>query len=312
MKLLLANIDYAMHTTDEGEQLQRGLEAAGWVLAGFGFGDGCRDVPTLIERYKPSYVLVQDKRDWDSTCGAFRRGLEFERLGFLAECHDIFKLAVVKDAGSVVAYHQRFCEEIGADAVVTYYHDESVLKVAKFLEGYRRVRTYHSVDVRRVPEFVGLRMQRPMVSGAVSSVYPLRQRVVRLAPILGCDVFAHPGYGNRGSETVKYLQTLSRYKVHVATASAYGFALRKIIETVACGATPITDLPAYDVLPGIDGALIRIDPGINNASLSGVMRGAVATWNDAERRHYADAARRFYDWRDIGRRLDSLIMECSK
>jgi hypothetical protein len=33
-KLVLANIDYRRHMTDEGEQLQAGLEAAGWILAG--------------------------------------------------------------------------------------------------------------------------------------------------------------------------------------------------------------------------------------------------------------------------------------
>jgi hypothetical protein len=96
-----------------------------------------------------------------------------------------------------------------------------------------------------------------MVSGAASNAYPLRQRVIRDALDLGVDVLRHPGYGNQGPRTPEYMRHLAGYKVHVATASMYGFALRKIIESVAMGCTVVTDLPAYDVLPEIDGALVQ-------------------------------------------------------
>jgi hypothetical protein len=54
---------------------------------------------------------------------------------------------------------------------------------------------------------------------------------------------------------------------HVATASSYHFALRKIIESVACGCTPVTNLPAYDVLPEIDPVLVRIDDDATEAQI---------------------------------------------
>ena len=61
-KLVLANRDYLTHITDEGEQLQSGLAHAGWILAGYGYGDGCTDVSTLIARYKPSIVFVASSK----------------------------------------------------------------------------------------------------------------------------------------------------------------------------------------------------------------------------------------------------------
>lgn len=308
-KLLLANIDYATHMTDEGQQLQRGLEEAGWALAGFGYKDGCKDVPTLIERYKPSRVLVHDKRDWDSKCGAFRKGLEFGRLNFLQECKDIFKLTVVKDAGSLVEYHREVCEEVGADAVVTYYHDQSVLPVAPFLKNYTRIRTYHSVNADVVPEVRPGWRRRALVSGAVGDVYPLRRRVMNQRKMFSCDILPHPGYSNRGVKTQDYLHSLADYRVHVATASRYGFALRKIIESVACGTTPVTDLPAYDVLPNIDGALTRISASISDEGITEMLMDEYLGWDFAERHMYAEAAKKFYDWRAIGVRLDQLIEE---
>ena len=72
------------------------------------------------------------------------------------------------------------------------------------------------------------------------------------------DLLEHPGYGNPGSQVETYVKALREYRVHLATASKYGFALRKIIESVAIGCTPVTNLPTYDVLPEIDGALKRI------------------------------------------------------
>src|SRR5262245_15955299 len=98
--------------SDEGMQLQRGLEAAGWTLAGAGFGDGCRDVVELIDRHRPAVVLVQDKRDWDArnAGGCFNPHITFKHLEALAAHDDIYKIAVIKDAASMQSYHQAFCE----------------------------------------------------------------------------------------------------------------------------------------------------------------------------------------------------------
>lgn len=305
-KIFLSNRDYRNHLTDEGEQLQLGLEAAGWTLVGFGYGDGCRDVPTLLARHQPSAVLIADKRDWDpSSPGAFRKDIGFENLSHLQKHPELFKICVVKDAGGMQDYHRRFCEEVQASAILTYYHDRSVRPLNPWMMGYPTIRTYHSVDFLLRYETVN--RKRAVVSGALSGVYPLRQMAVLNAGRLGLTILRHPGYSNRGSRTADYLKEISGYKVHVATASRFGFALRKIIESVLVGTTPVTDLPEYDVLPGIDKALVRISPNVSVAELKDAIDYAERTWDAEERRQYAEAAAKLYDFRATGKALDSAI-----
>lgn len=317
MKLLLANIDYEPlrgvggHSTDEGMQFQRGLEHAGFVLAGAGYDDGLRNVPSLLERHSPEVVLVHDKRDWDPDSGiCFRKGIEFEQLSELAKRKDILKLAVVKDAGSSIDYHRQFCEEIQADAVVTYYHEQSVLKHSPFLKNYQILRTWHTVDDRYLGSIpFPKERKRSVVSGAVSNTYPLRKKVIDNARQLRCDVIRHPGYGNKGSFTPSYLKTISNYRVHVATASAYAFALRKIIESVAVGATPVTNLPAYDCLPEIDGALVRVSQDASISEIREAIDKADREWNVNDAWSWSVIARRHYDLRAMGQRLDAQIAQ---
>src|SRR5262245_39462086 len=126
MKLMLANIDYRSHMTNEGDELQRGMEAAGWHLSGKGFDDE-QMVPTLLHRHRPTHVLVHDKRDWDpANQGCYRDDVAFGRIDALADC-EAFVMGVVKDAGSQIKYHQEFIKEIKADAILTYYHKDSIL-----------------------------------------------------------------------------------------------------------------------------------------------------------------------------------------
>lgn len=314
MNLVLANVDYRTHTTNEGNELQEGLAVSGWTLAGADFGNGSTDVPSLLDCHKPRVVFVQDKRDWDaSNAGCFNHRVHFHRLKHLADCPDIFKVAVVKDAGSMIVYHKHFCEEIKANAVVTYYHDQSVLPLSPWLKDYRRIRTYHSVDSMGVLSSMSLTgpRRKVVVTGAVSSVYPLRQEIFARATSFGCDTIPHPGYSNAKSYTPDYLRKLSGYRVHIATASAYGFALRKIIESVAVGATPVTNLPAYDVLPEIDGALIRVAPNATAQDVVEAVERANQTWSLEERLHYARAAQTWYEWRHMGLRLSNLIVGAS-
>jgi hypothetical protein len=309
MKLVLANVDYRFHLSSEGDELQRGLEHAGWTLAGTGYDDGTRDVPALAARWKPSTVFVQDKRDWDPAMGAFRKDVGFFQLGMLAAHPEIFKLAVIKDAGSVIDYHRAFAEEIAADALVTYYHDWSVQAAAPWMERYPLIRTYHSVNADLISrlDLEGPR-RRAIVSGALNArVYPLRESVFRHAADLGCDAMRHPGYSNHGHQTPDYLRRIAGYRVSVATASRFGFALRKIIEAVAVGATPVTNLPGYDRLPVIDGALHRIPDDATLADVKAAIAGAADAWDLDERLEYARRACDFYDYRAIGRRLDALI-----
>ena len=303
MNVVLANVDYRRHMTNEGDQFQEGLRAAGWTLAGVGY-DGLSDVPEILDRYQPEQVVVHDKRDWDPKSDiAFRKDLGFERLSALQTFRG-FKAVVVKDAASSIDYQRNFYQEVGADAAIVYYHENSVRRHATWLDGKALIRTYHTLDpddYADVPMDVARRVG--LVSGAVAKCYPLRQRVVANARRLGLAVLKHPGYGNKGSAVRTYLEQLACYKVHVATASAYGFALRKIIESVAMGCTVVTDLPAYDVLPEIDGALIRVSRDLPAEHLRQVIADAASQWHSDERMAWAMKARAFYDYRAMGARL---------
>src|SRR5690606_31820424 len=78
-------------------------------------------------------------------------------------------------------------------------------------------------------------------------------------------------------KTPEYLQTLSRYKVAICTASAYGYALRKIIEATACGCVVITDL--QEELPWIDDNLVRISPDITEAELAELIKRLLSEYD---------------------------------
>lgn len=313
MRLVLANSDYVNHMTDEGNQLQLALAEAGWKLVGEGYGEGERDVQKLLDIYQPTAVFVQDKRDWDPASGiCFNRRVQFKNIGAL-KYYPGHVSVVVKDAGPHGSdYHRQFCEEVGANAVVTYYHSTSVTKHCPWLQSYRLVRTYHTVNPGDVPPFVPGNLRRSALgSGAVMpDVYPLRFKVcVDNNPAdFGLEWLKHPGYNNQGAQTPSYLQWISQYKVHLATASSYGFALRKIIESVACGCTPITDLPEYDVLPEIDRAIIRVKPNISAQDLKHVIAQAVEDWDETGRRRWAKRALSYYDFRQYGHRLSQNIL----
>lgn len=310
MNLVLANIDLKRHMTDEGEQLQAGLELAGWTLAGHGYGDGCKDVRELLRRHNPRIVLVTPREDWDRTQhGCFDPAVSFENISALAG-HGGFVAAVVKDSPKDI---QRIgCEEIAADAIVHYYHEQAVTALSPWMNDYRMVRTYHSVDADycRTLDLTRARV-RGVVSGAHNDVYPTRRMAIVNAGELRIRYHKHPGYGNRGSVTRDYLNTLADYKVHVATASKFGFALRKIIESVAVGCTPVTDLPAWDVLPEIDGALVRIPQGATLAELKAAIDHAEQSWDLQRTLDYARKCLAHYDFRATTLRLSESLVKKS-
>jgi hypothetical protein len=209
-RLVLANSSYPSHVTNEGEQLQSGLAHSGWTLTGYGYGDGCVDVPKLILRHRPDMVFIQDKRDWDraNPGGSFgNEKLHFEQIKTLANRPDILKVGVVKDAGSMSEYQEASIDEIEADAVVVYYHERSVLKQSRWLNHYPLIRTYHSVDAD-VCQGIDLTQprRRGIVTGASNSkVYPLRASAFAYHKALRIDAARHPGYGCRGCHTNEYL-----------------------------------------------------------------------------------------------------------
>lgn len=311
-KIVLASGDFSRHMTNENFLMQRGFEQQGWELCGWGYDTNLTDVPMILAALKPDIVFQMDRRDWDKDSpGCFDPRVHFSRVEALADHPEIFKVAMVKDAGSAVNYQRASCEVIDADAIVMFYHDASAIPYSEFLKNYPRIRTYHTVD-RDVCETMPLAKERRrgIVSGAVSSVYPLRRQAFRSAYALGIDVQDHPGYSNRGCQTNDYLRLLNCYRVHVATSSRYGFAVRKIMESVAMGCTPVTDLPIHDRLPEIDGALVRVssrDCSINE--LSDAINRADRDWDFERVSAFAEKARAFYDYRAVGKRMSDRIIE---
>lgn len=316
MNIVLANSSYATHMTDEGLQLQEGLRYAGWHLSGPGFPDNLRHVRTILNKYKPSNIFVQDKRDWDpdSGCPGATKELKFREINALADSRYAPSVSlVVKDAGPEGSdYHRAFCEEVRPDAVVIYYHPLSVLKYCPWLCSYRLVRIHHTINVGDIPPFAPASERFNLCgSGAIlGEVYPLRARIAPRAAEFGMSWLRHPGYHNdKGPVTPHYLRFLNRYKVSFATSSAYGFALRKIIEGVACGCTVVTDLPSHDVLPEIDRALVRIKPTISDTDLKLVFEEAIETWDADGRKKWADKAIAYYDYRSAGCRLSDALQK---
>lgn len=311
MKLVLANIDYKTHITDEGEQLQAGLETAGWTLAGHGYGDGCRHVSTLLARYQPERIFVQDCRDWrHESRGCFNPAVHFsgwEELRHRPAGCKVF--TVCKDAATSIEVQWDFARAIRADGLAIYYHPDSVHAVAPWVRDYPQVRIYHTIQ-RELCQSVNWTSPRirGIVTGAMNGrVYPLRKLAYDHQARLGLDVRFHPGYHNRGCCSHGYLKLLGQYRVHLACSSRYGFALRKIIESVAMGTTPITDLPAYDRLPGIDEALVRVRPGVTVDELQHVINLADEGWNLADRRRWAMQAWETYDFRPAGQQLSEAL-----
>ena len=310
-KLILGNVDYRVHMSDENEQLQRGLVALGWEIAGVGYGDGLADVSQLIMRHAPDAVLVMDKRDWDPACVAKRKDIAFSNLEALSAAMGILKFVIIKDAGTFQKEYEQFFAEVCPDYAVTYYEEAAVRKLNPWIPaGLQFVRIHHSVDADLIRE-IGLSGERAgaLVSGARGWCYPLRNAAARAAAQYGWDVLPHPGHHNRGAFTRDYLARLVGYRVHIATASSFGFALRKIIESVACGCTCVTNLPATDVLPEIDRALMRVRDAAAVQELAVAVTKAIRTWNPIVRLETAEIALARYDYREVCRRFDAEVEE---
>lgn len=306
MRIVLSNISYSRHTTNEGNELQLGLEHAGYRLVGKGYGDDLRNVPEILKRYSPKVIVVSDVRDWhrDSPGNFGDLSLHFDNYECLKERNDILKIVVAKDAGTAVDFQSRFAKSIGAQAAICYYHDNAVLPLSPWLSDMKRIRTYHSVDgdlASSIP-IVGGR-SRAIVTGAVGVVYPLRKMIFSESHQIGVETLRHPGYKATKCFTPEYLRKLASFKVHVATCSSYNFALRKIIESVAMGCTPVTNLPEWDRLPEIDEYLYRIPSNLSMNQVRQAIDKAESSWNIERASEGAKKAVTYYNWKSSGRRL---------
>jgi len=297
------------HMSNEGWQFMLGLEHADYPLYGFNIHrtGNLTDVEKILEDSSPGVVVVQDKREWGEgisrTFGEPRA--RFTNLQALKDRSDIFTLTVVRDAHHNPEYHAQSAEELGVNAWVVFYNPRIVHHLAPYTRLEHIVRTYNSIDKECIPKFLRGNLRKGcLLSGAVSSVYPLRQALRSYSSHLPeTSVLRHPGYHANGSNTPSFLHQLNQYKVAVCTSSIYGYALRKIIEATACGCLVITDLPRDEVLPGIDDNLLRVSPSQSLTSFPEMLRSLYASYNEERQRHYAEEAKKFYDYRVLGSKL---------
>lgn len=311
-RLVLGVESMRRHMTDEGAQLQDGLAATGYELWGYGYPPGETDVRKILARDDAGTVLIQDKREWDPRqSGCFVPQARFTGTQYFREsasASNTFRVTVHKDAHQHPGYNREWHDEFGIHAWVIYYHPDLMRRLSPWLRPDDLIRTYHSLDPAAVPAF-GSAAEREIaiLSGASSpNYYPLRHKIrrfVRRGHFRQCTVQPHPGYNARGCQTPEYLRLLNRFRVSIATSSRLGYALRKIIESTACGCVVVTDLPMDDVLPGIDQNLVRVHPDIPLSDLSRLVLDLAANWSEERQRHFASVACRQYDYRVLGQKL---------
>jgi len=296
------------HMTDEGWQMQMGLQDAGYVLSGCDFdrtfGKGT-PVEWILKNYDPVQTLIfQDKREWMGMTATQKKRPQESFIN----CHnavqdDLFRMTVLKDSHALGAFNREFCNEIQCHAWIVYYHPQIVNHLAPYTRQEDLIRTYHSIDSEKIPYFTFANKKGTFVSGALGGCYRLRQKLVTHARALDIQHLRHPGYKNNVPHTDRFLKSILRYRVSLCTTSIYGYCLRKIIESVACGCTVVTDLPVDDVLPHIDECLVRIHPDLSIKEIRILIRKLGAEYDPEKAEHFSNLAKTYYDYRYLGMKL---------
>lgn len=301
------------HTTSEGWEIFEGLQHAGYKLVGCGLPVNENNLYNIIRDTVPGTLLLQDKREWDYKAGDFRDPkAQFHNVSELKKHNDIFKGTILKDSQQRPEYHRQSAEEIGAHFWVVYYHPRIVHYLAPYTRPQHLIRTYHSVNVNHIPALNWRPQTRAyaLLSGAMGGAYPLRTRMRDNIRSM-CDLpkgntvnyLPHPGYHRKGTATPSFLKTLAGYKVAICTSSMYSYTLRKIIEATACGCIVLTDLASDEVLPCIDGNLIRVHPNITPKEVGRIIKNAVEKWDSEKQKLYSDIAKEHYSHIAVGKRL---------
>jgi hypothetical protein len=298
-KVALAVEDMRHHMSDEGYQIFYGLGLNGYELCGHNLTVNETSVPRILDITKPKVLVIQDKREWDVAPGNFREGkARFTGVTALRERDDIFKVTLLKDAHQRPKYHAESADEMGIHAWITYYNTHIVKRLAPYVRPQHILRTYHTIDANLIPKYTADDRDNCLLSGAVSTAYPLRQRLFRESKKLPrTDVLKHPGYHNRGTTTPMFLNLLSGYKVAICTCSIYGYSLRKLIESTAAGCVVITNLPQDEYLPDIDGNLVRVPSDISTDDMAKVVLTQIREYDKEKQRHYAELCKVRYDFR---------------
>jgi len=291
------------HMTDEGWQIFAGLEHAGYSLYGARLPNCDTNVANIV-RLNPKVVVVQDKREWDVSPRDFRdKAACFKNVEELRNRSDIFKITILKDAHQRPDYHKESADGMGAHAWIVYYHPTIVKHVAGYVRPKHLIRTYHTLDKDLVPGF-STKRSGTLISGAVSGAYPWRKKLVTSHKLLrDARVVKHPGYHMSGCQTPVFLRQLNSVKVSICTSSIYGYVLRKVIESVACGCVVITDLPHDEVLPEIDPCLVRVPTDMPIVKLNNLIVRLYDEYDIEKQRMYAEKAKAYYDFRVSGIRL---------
>lgn len=295
--------------TDENWQLTAGLERAGYTAAGQKQTIDETNVKQILDRASPGIVVLHDKREWSTRReGNIAMRACIRNVQELAKQPDVFRVGVLKDAQQEHQQNLSCAIEAGLHAWIVYYHPEIICRLSPFVRREHLVRTWHSVDAAAVPAFSVEGRSGCLLSGAVSMCYPLRLRLARgVSELPDTHLLRHPGYHHGGWATPGFLCTLSKYKVAICTASRYGYALRKIVEATACGCVVITDLPSDEVMPEIDGNLVRVSSDSSVAEVGEVVRELTARYDAERQREYGERAKAWYNWRVMGERLAASI-----
>jgi hypothetical protein len=308
MKNLLFALESFRRHMDNGRWLfQLGMERQGYVSVGRDMpspGIDSTDVKAVVERFNPRVVIFWPRYEWDAKewVGPEVKPEHYYRnWEYLLTRPDILRVCVFHDAGSARQQQKKWHEAFQPHVYLTWYHADSVLPFAPHIRREQLCRTYHVLDSDNLPD-AEPRDKTCLISGAYTpDVYPLRTRAFqwakegKLGP--GVECVQHPGYKQAGTRSNDYVRTLAKYRVAVCTASAYRFSLRKLFEATAAGCRVVTNLPSYDLLPGIDDNLIRVPSDIGADELRGVIQNAAATWDLRQQQAFAAAAVRYYDWR---------------
>jgi hypothetical protein len=311
---LLAGVDfYAEYVTNENDELQRGLRMAGWqheIARGRSLADVCREMD-------PAMLFVTDPRDflhWDAF-GNLKLPPSHSWTGLDQIPEHVFKATIWKDLFWYPDWQLETIQKIGCHAVVHYYDRAIIETIAPWLSDML-IRTWHSVNRRLLPEWPEKRAG-VIVSGAVDArkgrdpridPYPMRTRLMRalsrsLPP--GWTLRQHPGYHAAGTDTPAYMRALAGHRVSFCSSSAFSFALRKIIESVACGCIVVTDL--HESLPEIDDSIIRIAPDTPTGNIIGLCNEAAESWNEKTQRAAAARCVAWYDHERRGRELTEAL-----
>lgn len=288
--------DFNRHMTDESWQFQLGMEAAGYMLVGKGFPVSEQDCRRAMAEWQIDVALVADRREWDaSRAGCFDKTAAFANLEALDNLR-VFRGTIVKDMWRDHEWTRAWHKALNPHVYLHYYNPQQVMRLYPWIRPEQLIRIWHTLDADKVPEVnYEAKQDVALLSGATGWAYPLRTRLFQ-ANLPNVHTLRHPGYGNTGSHSQRFLEVLCRYKVAICTSSIFCCTLRKPIEATACGCVVITDLPPEEAYPAIDGNMVRVPCDITDADMKKVVDKCIREYDPARQAKFAVLARRTFDY----------------